>query len=752
MVPGAEFTGANRVGPLLKTKLEAPDCPRLVVRECLLEALSTGKSKPVTLVYGPAGSGKTMLVAQWRAATDGEIPVAWLSLDPGDADPTRFWTYFIEAMRSVRPGFGQAALAMLGVTGVAFAADVLPKLVNELVDLPGPSTLVLEDYHAIDDARIDADMTALLAHLPSTLRIVITSRVEPRLGIGTLRARGQLNEVDPSRLRFSPSEAEALLNDVHGLELTPEAVGQLHDRTEGWAAGLYLAVLSVRGREDSGPFLESFAGSDRRVVDFLGGEVLAELPDDELEFLLQTSVPDRFCAPLCEALTGYRNGRAMLDRIERTNYFLIPLDPSHDWYRYHHLFRELLRHELERRRPEAVAELHRRAGHWFLEAGLMSDAISHLTAAGELDQVSDLIAAHWLPFTDLGDRAVVAGWLDALPRDHVLGDGRLCLSQARTAAVVGDHEDVLRWLDLAEAAPRYNPSEDSWRREQAIVFRSTAWELRGDLRKSEELAADLAPFDGSSFWHALAAGNLGTVAYWRDDDEEATRLLETALAANRGRIAMLSVSLLGQLAAIAADRGDWHVCADHLEAGFDLIGTHGLGEYGQAGPLHLARGRLLAHDHRPAEACAELERAADLARRGLGVIDLGYALVTLGELLCELGDRRAGRPLVLEAGELLTHAPAPGTRVPRMIARAEKTLRLVPHTVDDRKAAVTEELTPREETVLRLLPGGLSAREMGDELGVSRDTIKSHTKGIYRKLGVSDRRSAVRRARELGLL
>ena len=246
----------------------------------------------------------------------------------------------------------------------------------------------------------------------------------------------------------------------------------------------------------------------------------------------------------------------MLDRIERSNYFVIPLDPSHDWYRYHHLFGELLRHELERRQPGSVAELHRRAGRWFLDAGLVSDAIGHLTAAGELDG-SELISTHWLSFTNVGQRATVARWLEALPRDHVLGDGRLCLARARTASVVGNRDEMLQWLDLADEAPRYNPGNDAWLGQQATVLRATAWEQLGDMRKSKELAARLAPLDGSSFWHSLAASNLGAAARWLDDDAEAVKLLDTALALNRDRIAMVSVFVLGQLALIAADRGDW---------------------------------------------------------------------------------------------------------------------------------------------------------------------------------------------------
>ena len=217
-----------------------------------------------------------MLVAQWAASARGERPVAWLSLEPDDNDPARFWMYVIEALRSVLPGIGEASLAMLRAPGVNLVDEALPPLVNELADVSEQLVLVLDDYHAIEDERIHQGMASLIEHLPATVRIVMTSRVEPPLRVGTLRARAQLNEIDAVQLRFSVSEAESMLNDVHGLGLTPETVKRLHERTEGWAAGLYLAVLSMRGREDASSFVASFTGSDRRVVDYLAAEVLGE--------------------------------------------------------------------------------------------------------------------------------------------------------------------------------------------------------------------------------------------------------------------------------------------------------------------------------------------------------------------------------------------------------------------------------------------------------------------------------------------
>jgi LuxR family maltose regulon positive regulatory protein len=718
----------------------------------LIDRLSGGLLQPLTLVYGPAGSGKTMLVAQWAASAREKRPVAWLSLEPGDNDPARFWVYVIEALRSPLPGVGEASLAMLRAPGVNLVDHALPTLVNEVAAVSEQFVLVLDDYHAIEDERIHEGTASLIEHLPATFRIVMTSRVEPPLRVGTLRARAQLNEIDAAQLRFSLSEAESMLNNVHGLGLAPDTVKRLHDRTEGWAAGLYLAVLSMRRREDASGFVESITGSDRRVVDYLAAEVLHDQPEAELDFLLDTGVLDSFCAPLCDAVRDTGDSRAMLDRIERLNYFLIPLDPSHEWYRYHHLFGELLRHELELRQPLRPRELHARAGRWFLDAGMVSEAIGHLTAAGELDEASELIYNHWLAFTNAGQRETVARWMSSLPHGYIVADGRLCLAQARTALTVGERNEVLRWVDLAAQAPRHNPGNDVHLGEEATVIRAAAWQLLGDMRQAEQLAGRLAPLDGSSDWHSLAACLLGTSARAFDANEDAQALLETAIKL-RGSPQNVIVSMLalGRLAQIAADRGDWRGCSAKVQAAFDVVRANGLEEYWICCSAHIARGQLLRHDRRAAEARAELERAVSLARRGAGLVEFAYALTTLAELYIELGERPAARELVLDARELLARSPEPGTLVPRLAQQLETTLRLVVVPSGARQV-VTDELTAREQAVLGLLPTGMSAREIGDELGITRETVRTHTKRIYHKLGVASRRNAVARGRELGLL
>jgi LuxR family maltose regulon positive regulatory protein len=342
--------------------------------------------------------------------------------------------------------------------------------------------------------------------------------------------------------------------------------------------------------------------------------------------------------------------------------------------------------------------------------------------------------------------------MDHLPHGYIAGDGRLCLTQARSALAVGERGEVLRWVDLATQAPRYNPGDDQELGEEATVIRAAALQLLGDMRQAEELAGRLAPLDGSSIWHSLTACCLGTSARSFDANDDAEALFDTALKlGSRAPNFIVSMLALGRLALIAADRGDWRACAAKTEAAFDVVRANRLEEYWICSSAHIARGRLLRHDRRPTEAQAELERAVGLARRGAGLVEMAHAVTALAELRRELGDRRAARDLVLEARELLSRAPDPGTLAPRLAGQVERALRLVVD-VSGARPVVTDELTAREQAVLGLLPSGLSAREIGDELGISRDTVKTHTKRIYQKLGVSSRRNAVARGRELGLL
>ncbi len=379
--------------PLLQSKLYAPrPRPSLVHRPRLSERLSRGVESKLTLVSAPAGFGKSTLLAEWLASVpaDGRS-TAWLSLDQGDNEPASFWTYLIAALQTVRPRIGVSALAMLQTPQPPSIEAGLADLLNELSALPDDIVLVLDDYHAIEAHDIGAGMAYLLEHLPHQVHLVIATRADPVLPLGRLRGRGELVEIRAADLRFTPDEAAAYLNGMMGLDLAAPDIAALEARTEGWIAALQLAALSMQGREDIAGFIAGFSGDDRYIVDYLVDEVLQRQPDRVRSFLLETSILDRLSGPLCDAVTGQGGGKAMLEALDRANLFLVPLDDRRRWYRYHHLFADVLRAHLLDERPDQVPELHRRASEWYEQNDERSEAIRHAMAGEDFDRAADLV-------------------------------------------------------------------------------------------------------------------------------------------------------------------------------------------------------------------------------------------------------------------------------------------------------------------------------------------------------------------------
>jgi len=365
---------------LIRTKVHGPVPRALVPRPALVERLVHGPARKLTLIRGQAGWGKSSVLAGWSAADPRAF--AWLALDRGDNDPVRFFMYVIEALHTVADSVGERSASVLRTPGVDIVDQVLPVLINELDALSEPSVFVLEDYHAIDSAEVHEAVSYLLDHAPASLELALSTRVEPPLPLSRLRGRGELLEIASADLRFSTADAQTLLVAHHGLLLDHSDVVRLVERTEGWPAGLYLAALSLADRQDLRDFIDAFAGDDRNVVDYLTTEVLAGQTAETRAFLLSTSVLDRLCAPLCDQVVGGAGSATVLRDIERSNSFLIALDNRREWYRYHHLFRELLLNELLSTDPAAAATANRRAAIWLRGRGLVSEAISHLVAAG----------------------------------------------------------------------------------------------------------------------------------------------------------------------------------------------------------------------------------------------------------------------------------------------------------------------------------------------------------------------------------
>ena len=446
--------------PLLETKLYVPRSRRgLVPRPRLSERLDRGTASKLTLVSAPAGFGKTTLVTEWLAAGSGapatERPAAWLSLDRADNDPASFWTYVIAALRTVASGVGESALTLLQAPQPPPIETVLTALLNDLGATAGDIVLVLDDYHVIDASEVQGGMAFLLDHLPPWLHVVIASRADPALPLARWRARGELVEIRAADLRFTPDEAAAYLNEMMGLQLTAQDVAALEARTEGWIAALQLAALSMQGRDDVAAFIAGFAGDDRYVVDYLVEEVLQRQPDRVQAFLLQTSILDRLSGPLCDAVTGQGGGKAMLEALDRGNLFLVPLDDRRRWYRYHHLFADVLQARLADEQPGQVPDLHRRASAWYEQNGEQPVAIGHALAAGDFERAADLVELAVPAIRRARQEAKLLSWLELLPDEVVRVRPVLSVYFAGALLVSGELKGIEgrlrnaeRWLRL----------------------------------------------------------------------------------------------------------------------------------------------------------------------------------------------------------------------------------------------------------------------------------------------------------------
>jgi LuxR family transcriptional regulator, maltose regulon positive regulatory protein len=743
---------------LISTKLHVPRMRSgMVSRPRLVARLVGGRERKLALLCAPAGWGKTTLLIEWLASPDEPRECAWVSLDAADGDPGRFWSYVIGALRAVRPDVGEGALAALPAAGAAVNDTVVPLLVNDLAAVDEPLVLVLDDYHLVRGAAVHDSVAFLLRRLPAGVQLAVASRADPPLPLAALRAARDMVEIRAAELRFSEDEAAELLNDSLGLGLDASDVGSLHARTEGWAAGLGLAALSVERQADRRAGVEALTGEDRQISDYLH-EVLAEQPAGLREFLLRTSILERFCASLCEAVTGDGNATEQLERVERSNLFLVPLDSRGEWYRYHHLFAELLRHELVRSSRDLVPELHRRASAWHREHGTAEEAIAHATAAGDHTEAADLIARHWMPIAVRGQRETVAAWIDRLPQEVVLGDARLCLARGWLLLILGAFDEVEPWVLAAESGPLpgplYHPSPRASIAASAALLRSGGAGFGGDVGRAIEhgRAALALDEDEASPTRGLSRLALAYGLYFAGEIAASEELLVEALRPRpQPEFAQTHVYILALLASTSLDRDDL-AGAERLAAEAEgLVSERRLDEQPFVALVHVARGRLLERRAEAAGAAASFGRAVELARRGGRRLELAHALLLLARLKRRQRDYLAARSLVREAGNVLAACPDPGW-LRDLLAKTERSLQL---TAPRRRASGPPrdpDLSERELAVLRLLASDLSQREIGAELYISLNTVKFHIRNIFRKLGVSSRAEAVARGRELALL
>ncbi|HLO33458.1 MAG TPA: BTAD domain-containing putative transcriptional regulator, partial [Anaerolineales bacterium] len=443
-------SGASPAFPLLKTKLYIPAAPAArVVRSQLVDRMSEIEQKELTLISAPAGFGKTTLLAEWITQTS--LPVAWLSLDNGDNDPYRFLSYLIATLDSIEEGLGLEAQQIMGSPQRVPPHIILASLINDLGKVAEPYVLVLDDYQFITEHVVHETVAYLLDHIPANMHFVIATRADPPLQLGRLRAHGQILELRTQELRFNPAEATEFLNTVMRLGLSAEDIHSLEERTEGWVVGLKMAALSIQGRSDVSEFIQAFSGSHRYVLDYLVEEVLKRQPPHIQMFLLQTSMLEKLSSPLCDMLLGTEwkeliqssgntvltSGQSVLEYLEQSNLFIMPLDDDRQWYRYHHLFADLLSSQLKQKFSEFLPVLHTRAEHWYESAGMLPQAVHHALAAHDHGRAALLVEKLASALWEHGNYAMVFSWIETLPEELILNRPWLSLYRAWELAVDG---------------------------------------------------------------------------------------------------------------------------------------------------------------------------------------------------------------------------------------------------------------------------------------------------------------------------
>jgi LuxR family transcriptional regulator, maltose regulon positive regulatory protein len=744
--------GAERA-VLLATKLHVPPVGgQLVYRGALLEALSAGRCRKFTLLSAPAGWGKTTLLAQWALGVGGGQRFSWLSLDRSDNDPVWFWMYVVAALQKVCAGVGTRAVQLLAM-GADPVQVVLPTLLNDLDTVASPVVLILDDYHLVVNRAVHEQLAFLIGRMPVNLRLVVATRSDPMLPLARLRACGDLVEMRSDDLRFGVGEARHLLNGVLELGLADEDVELLHRRTEGWAAGLYLAALSLAGRADAAAFIRTFAGDNRHIVDYLMAEVLDSQPAQMRGFLLRTSVLGRLSGALCDAMLQTSGSASVLEQMERENLFVVPLDMSRRWYRYHHLFGELLRAELHRSQPDVVAGLHQRAAGWFVAEGLVDEAVRHLVAAGDIGGSADLIAADWVNEFNSGGLSTVSGWLDLLPVESVRRDPRLSAARAWIALNVGQFDEAHDWIEAIEASCAAGTAEHGSLAAQLVALREIHAFKMGQIAAVRKAASGVVTVDfGDAPWARLAADVIyGAALYFSGCIDQAQAAFGRAVAlAEKVGDRRRRIYALGYLALIAAESGQLADAEYQIRRATGIGTDPAGGEHFVNAIVSLAAATVFDMRGDVAAAAEAAQLAVSLARKGAGILELAKALLLNAKTAKDLGDHQSAAASRNEASALMRECT--DTDIAHTVLTAAQPSNAVtvgPRTGGD---TIVEELTAKEHEVLGLLATRLSRREIGQRLYISLNTVKTHQRALYRKLGVENRNAAITRACELGLL
>jgi len=667
--------------PILDTKLQLPPLrQKSIPRPGLIEKMNESLHGRLTLISAPAGFGKTTLASEWIASC--KKPSVWLSLDAGDGDFSRFMTYLVAALQTLNVGIGKMVLAALQSPLQTKPESMLTSLLNEISAMPDDFILVLDDYHVLDAKPVDDALAFILEHAPSRMHLVIATREDPDLPLAKWRARGQLTELRAEDLRFTASEAAQFFNQAMGLDLSEEDIAALENRTEGWIAGLQMAALSMRGRQDTAGFIRAFSGSHRFVLDYLLEEVLSHQSEGMRDFLLQTAILDGLCGSLCDAVTGRKDSDGMLEILERENLFVMPLDDRRQWYRYHHLFAEVLRMRLAEVHPDRIPALHRRASEWYEREGLPPEAISHALLSGDFERAAGLIELAGSTREGSPQSALWFDWVRALPDELVRARPVLSVwyayalfaSGAGMDAAESRLKDAESWL----AEPRAGMVVEDPGQFQSLpatiaVARTYHAQAVGDLSgtvRYARLALDLLP-DGDPGWREQISGLLG-LSYWASGDlEEAGRIFSDFTA--RMRTARNVPDALGTafvLADIRIAQGQLAEAEDTILRSLQFALDQGGPLPPDAADLYRALGEICRERSDLESSAKNLAKSEELTRKS-EILGFRHRLCVAKALLKEAqGDFNGALDLLYEAERQYIMTPLPVPRpIPALKAR-----------------------------------------------------------------------------------
>jgi LuxR family transcriptional regulator, maltose regulon positive regulatory protein len=733
---------------LSEAKLAAPSTrPGAVAKGDVIARLCGSQHLSFVAVVAPAGYGKTTLLASWADADP--RPFAWVGLDGQDDDAVVFLRYIAAALHRVAP-MPPAVFDALSGPGGSLWSKRVPHLGGALGALEQPFVLVLDDLHAVTNPSCMDMLAALFAYVPAGSQMAIATREEPPLPLARWRAHGLLQEIGVTDLRLDEEEAELLL-EAAGVELAPGELTELTDRTEGWPAGLYLAALSIQAGAESSAGAAGFDGDDRFVSEYFRFELLSRLPIAESRFLKYTSVLDRMCGGLCDSVLPTLGSARTLEGLERTNGFVVPLDRRGEWYRYHHLFGQLLRYELERSEPDILSDLNRRAMAWCIANDLPEAAVAYGHAAGETETVAGLLDALVLPLYYDGRMDTVEEWLGWFGEDELARYPALAVYGAWLRALTGRPEDAERWLALADGATSTIPLSDGSATIKPWVANLRAHMMRDGVERAladANLALD--EFSPQSDWIPVALVIRGVAHALLGATDRATddfaATVERGLAV--GAVEDVFVAQ-AQLALLAAKQGAWGEAAHRAQAAEALVEEAGLGDYSTSAIAHVAMARVALHEARPEDArvaLAHAHRLRPLLDHGLPWLTVAVGL-ELTRAHLALTDAGAARTVLAETERVLELRPHLGS----LVEEAQELRERVAATAEP-AGAWAMSLTGAELRLLPFLATHLTFPEIASRLFLSRNTVKTEAISMYRKLGAASRTEAIDRAIDVGLL